>query len=81
MEMKQIFGWTDPETPPASEGYVGYIMAHTHPCDTIMVAVRGHKSETGNPVSIAVPVLEARKLAQAILSATADAANGDGPTG
>ena len=69
METKQIFGWTDPETP--RDSYVGYIAAHTHPCDTIMIAVRGHESASGDPVSIALPAGEAVKLANAILLAAA----------
>ena len=61
---KQLFGWTDPETP--MDSYVGYIAVHSHPCDTIMVAVRGHRSADGAPVSIAIPMNEALALAQSI---------------
>ena len=61
---KQLFGWTDPETP--TDSYVGYVAVHSHPCDTIMIAVRGHRSADGAPVSIALPMNEALALAQSI---------------
>lgn len=61
---KQLFGWTDPETPQGS--YVGYIAVHSHPCETIMVAVRAHESEVGSPVAIAIPMRAALALAQSI---------------